>query len=198
MIKGVIFDLGGVLVDNPAAAMRSFISGILGISESEFVKRSSSGIIDFQKGLISEEKFWEEVTEGLEVKENLPDSLWKEAIRQAFVPKPEMLSLIAELKKIGISIGILSNTEVPVVEYLQEIGFESFDVTVFSCLEKTCKPERDIYLLTVERMDMKPYELVFIDDALENVAAGQSIGLNCIHFRNTNQVKEDLMTLIIV
>ena len=40
MIKGVIFDLGGVLVDNPASDMRSYISNNLGISEKEFIKTS--------------------------------------------------------------------------------------------------------------------------------------------------------------
>lgn len=196
MIKGVIFDLGGVLVDNPASDMRFYISNNLGISEKEFIERSSLFVSDFQKGLISEEEFWQKVTQGLVLQEKLPDSLWKEAIMSAFSPKKEMLSLISDLQKLGLKIGILSNTEVPVVKYLREIDFCSFDVVVYSCLEKTCKPERSIYLLTIERFGMKPNELVFVDDSKENVIAGQSIGLKCILFNTSDQVRTDLLSLI--
>ena len=196
MIKGVIFDLGGVLVDNPASDMRSYISNNLGISEKEFIERSSLCVSDFQKGLISEEEFWQKVTQGLVLQEKLPDSLWKEAIMSAFSPKKEMLSLISDLQKLGLKIGILSNTEVPVVKYLREIDFCSFDVVVYSCLEKTCKPERSIYLLTIERFGIKPNELVFVDDTKENVIAGQSIGLKCILFDTSDQVRTDLLSLI--
>ena len=196
MIKGVIFDLGGVLLDNPASDIRSYISNNLGISEKKFIERSSAHISDFQKGLISEKEFWQKVTHGLVLQKKLPVSLWKEAIKFAFSPKKEMQSLIADLQRFGLRIGILSNTEVPVVKYLREIDFCSFDVVVYSCLEKTCKPERSIYLLTIERFGLKPNERVFIDDAMENVIAGQSIGLNCILFKNPPHVKDDLMSLI--
>jgi epoxide hydrolase-like predicted phosphatase len=196
MIKGVVFDLGGVLLDNPAFNMRSYISKSLNISEKEYTKRSSSHILDFQKGVISEQEFWRKVTYGFVFQEKLPDSLWKEAIKSAFFPKQKMLSLVDELRDIGLKIGILSNTEVPVVTYLKEINFGNYDVIVFSCLEKTCKPEREIYLLTIDRFGMKPEELVFIDDALDNVVAGQSIGLNCILFNNPDQVRVEILCLI--
>jgi len=196
MIKGVIFDIGGVLLDNPASDMRSYISNNLGISEKEYIERSSLLIPNFQKGLISEKEFWLKVTQGLVLQEKFPESLWKEAIISAFSPKKEMLSLILNLQKLGLKIGILSNTEVPVVNYLQEIDFCPYDVIVYSCLEKTSKPDKAIYLVTIERFGMKPSELVFIDDAIENVMAGQSIGLNCILFKTSDQVRTDLMNLI--
>ena len=196
MIKGVIFDLGGVLVDNPASDMRSYIANRFGITEKEFSERNLLYSYDFQKGLISEKEFWHKVTQGLVLNEELPDSLWKEAIMSAFSPKKEMLSLISDLRELGLKIGILSNTEVPVVEYLQEIDFCPYDVIVYSCLEKTSKPEKSIYLLTIERFGMKPSELVFIDDTIENVIAGKSIGLNCILFKTSDQVRTDLMSLI--
>ena len=89
MIKGVIFDLGGVLLDNPACNMRSYISKSLNISEKEFTERSSLPFLDFQKGLISEQEFWRKVTHGLVFQEKLPDSLWKEAIKSSFSPKQQ-------------------------------------------------------------------------------------------------------------
>ena len=196
MIKGVIFDLGGVLLDNPAANMRKFISESLNISEEEFIERISLPIIDFQKGLISEEKFWQKVTKGSMNKTNIHGSLWKEAIKVSFSPKKKMLSLIDDLRNNGLKIGILSNTEAPVVEYLQEIEFGAYDINIYSCIERTCKPERGIYLLAIERFGMKPNELVFIDDTLENIIAGQSIGLNSILFKTIDQVKDDLRKLI--
>ena len=71
-----------------------------------------------------------------------------------------------------------------------------FDVQVYSCFEGTAKPERDIYLTVIDRMDMKPYELVFIDDTIDNIIAGQSIGLNCVHYIASDQVKDKLITIM--
>ena len=196
MIRGVIFDLGGVLIDNPASKMRTHISNKLGISEKEYSERSSKPMNLFQKGLISEDDFWKKVTKGMTDKRESSKSLWKEAIKSTFSPKLEMLDMIEKLRESGLKIGILSNTEVPVIEYLQEISFDTYDVQVYSCLEKTNKPERIIYSTITDRMDMKPYELVFIDDTMENIIAGQSMGLHCILFITLGQVKEDLFQII--
>ena len=108
MIKGIIFDLGGVLIDNPASTMKSYLSRMLKITDIELSKLTSPVMPDFQKGLIDEGEFWKRVTPN----KKITTSIWTEAIKRAYSPKTEMFSLVSRLKDLGLKLGILSNTDV--------------------------------------------------------------------------------------
>ena len=63
-----------------------------------------------------------------------------------------MFSLAGNLRKAGCKTAILSNTEMPVVQIINKQIYDSFDVTVLSCLEGIAKPGREIYDLTLNRL----------------------------------------------
>ncbi len=195
MIKAVIFDLGGVMVENPASKMKKFLSNVLNISERALVDRSSPYIADFQKGLISEEELWKKVTINPWNQQEFGDSIWKRAIEEAYSPKKEMFSLINKLKKFDLKIGILSNTEIPVVEFFQDQDFSMFDEIIYSCLEGLRKPEKEIYLLSINRIGCKPDEIIFVDDREENVIAAKQLGIHGIQFLSSDQVKKDIESI---
>ena len=58
--------------------------------------------------------------------------------------------------------------------------------------EKTRKPFDDIYHITLNRFNLKPENSIFIDDSLRNVRAAQNLGINCIHFKSPENLKEEL------
>lgn len=192
MIKAVVFDLGGVLLDNPAPIMIEYFEKHLGINGEDLVRISKTYISDFQKGLVSEGKIWQTVMEKLGVNIQIKKSIWKEAIREAYYPRKEMFSLVRDLKKNGLKVGILSNTEIPTVDFLREKDFSMFDAVIFSCLEQSRKPEKEIYLLLMKQLKLQAENIVFIDDREENVIAGQNLGIKGILFENSKQVKDDL------
>lgn len=192
MIKGVVFDLGGVLLDNPASKMKSFISAVLDIPEEVLVTRISPLMADFQKGRTSESEVLSQVSSDYEGNRSAYDSIWRKAIEFAYFPKKEMFSLVLELKQKGLKLGILSNTEMPVVEVLKEKDYSIFDVLVFSCLEGVRKPEKEIYWLLVNRLGLKAEEIIFIDDREENIISASQIGLKSILFKSPQQVKAEI------
>lgn len=67
-----------------------------------------------------------------------------------------------------------------------------FEGIVVSGEEKTRKPFRDIYELTLNRFNIKAENSLFIDDNLRNVEAAKALGINAIHFKTPLLLKEQL------
>ena len=192
VIESVIFDWGGVLIEDPAPGIVKYCSESLGVSKECYIKMYDKFGGDFQEGVISEEEFWERMCGELGVSKPDVPSLWADAFKAAYVPREEMFSLAAELGKKGYKTAFLSNTEKPAMQYFHQFGYNMFDVLVFSCVEGTSKPERRIYELTVQRLGSEPGQSVFIDDKPEYINGAKQAGLNTILFESTSQVKNEL------
>ncbi len=135
---------------------------------------------------------FEIVTKHLKVPMPKTNSLWTEAFTAAYRPRQEMFSLASRLKRAGCKTAILSNTEKPVVELINKLKYDVFDVTVLSCLEGTAKPGRKIYDLTLDRLGIPARQALFIDDRQANIDGAKQAGLQTILFKNTEKFKKDM------
>ena len=194
-INAVIFDWGGVLIEDPAPALFKYCANALGVGEEQYVITFDICINDFQTGTVTEQQFWMNMTKRLKVPMPKADSLWTEAFTAAYRPRQEMFSLASRLRKIGCKTAILSNTEMPVVEIINKQKYDTFDVIVLSCLEGTAKPERKIYDLTIDRLGIPARQALFIDDKQENIDGAKQAGLQTIVFKNTEEFKKDIAQL---
>ena len=192
MIKAVIFDWGGVLIENPAPGMVSYMSSSLGVPGEALVTVCNQLIPGFQKGMISEDHLWESVCGALHVKKPCTSSLWGEAFRRVYDPRKEMFFLVSTLRDHGYKVGMLSNTEVPAMQYFHEEHGHVFDTAVFSCAEGTMKPERRIYEIVLERLQVHPQQAIFIDDREDFIAGAKELRINTILFMSVRQVKKEL------
>ncbi len=195
VIESVIFDWGGVLIEDPTPGIVKYCSEALAVSKEDYMKAQVKFGGDFEKGLISEEKFWERMCSELGVSKSKVPSLWADAFKAAYVPREEMFSLAAGLRKKDYKTAFLSNTEKPAMQYFHQFRYDMFDVLVFSCVEGMIKPERKIYELTVQRLGSKPGQSVFIDDKPEYINSAKQSGLNTILFESISQVKNELARL---
>ncbi|MCX5637341.1 MAG: HAD family phosphatase [Planctomycetota bacterium] len=194
-IEAIIFDWGGVLIDDPRPALMRYCSKALGVSEKDYLVAHWKFAADFIKGLISEDVFWARVCGELNKPRPKVQSLWGDAFRAAYSPMPQVFAMVSRLRNIGCKTALLSNTEVPAVEFFGELQYDMFDVAVFSCAEGITKPERKIYEITVDRLGLQPGQVVFIDDRLENINGAKQAGLNTILFRDIEQVRKELSRL---
>jgi len=197
MIKAVIFDWGGVLIDNPAPGLIACFANSLGVTGETLNNAYKKFAPDFQKGMISEDALWERVCSELGVRKPYNASLWLDAFRQVYSPKKEMFPLASRLKEMGYKVGLLSNTEIASMNYFHEQHYDMFDVAVFSCAEGTRKPERRIYEICLERLGVQPNEAVLIDDRVDFIEGAKKLGINTILFKNPEQVKKDLASFSI-
>jgi putative hydrolase of the HAD superfamily len=194
-IKAVIFDWGGVLIDDPRPALMKYCAKALGVSEEAYIKAHNKFMDDFQKGLLSEQTFWAKICRELNRPKPQVPSLWGDAFRAAYSPRTDMFSLVARLRKNGYRTALLSNAEVPAMQFFDELRYDMFDVAVFSCAEGMIKPDRKIYEITVARLGCQPGQAVFMDDRQENINGAKEAGLNAILFKNIEQLKTDLHQL---
>lgn len=196
MIRSIIFDWGGVLIDNPTDDLMKFCSSSLGITpdtlKSEFSKFESQ----FQKGAISETDMWKKICSHLQINEPATSSLWREAVNSVFRDKKDVYKLVEKLRAAGYKTGLLSNTEIPTTDYFYDHGYDKyFDAVAFSCVEKSVKPEPKIFNALLKKLGTKPQETVFIDDKPEYVESATRLGLVGITFYDFDSLIEKLKLL---
>ena len=194
-IESVIFDWGGVLIDDPAPGLMQYCAQALGVTKEDYIRAHSKFTADFQKGLIGEDIFWERICCEMKVPKPKVPSLWADAFEAAYVPREDMFFLAERLRKNGYKTALLSNTEFPAMQYFHTLKYDMFDVSVFSCAEGTRKPEKKIYELTVRRLGSRPEQSLFIDDKPEYINGAKEAGLNTILFEDISRLKNALAEL---
>ena len=73
--------------------------------------------------------------------------------------------------------------------------FSELEGIVVSGEEKMIKPNKEIYLLLLDRYKLKAENSIFIDDNLENILAAQKIGFHTVHFSGDLNLEHELQRL---
>lgn len=199
MIKNIIFDIGGVLVDFvPQEAMKR-----LGIPESiigELLDKTvnSKWWIQLDIGIMSEEEVMEQMIN------SSPE--YGEYIRNFFYNGKEMLvkefdysrDWILQLKKRGYKIYLLSNypKNYFTIHSKQMSFIDAADGMVISGFVNMIKPQKEIYNYILEKYDIEPEESIFIDDRMDNVTAAKKAGIRAIRFTDYDTAREKAEAVI--
>ena len=193
--EAVVFDWGGVLIENPAGPLMVYCAGALGVPVEDYTRVHSEHGDAFQRGWIAEEVFWQRVCESLGCPPPKSRSLWGEAFRAVYRPREDIFALARRLHEDGCKTALLSNTEAPAMEFFLELRYEMFDVPMFSCAEGTCKPEREIYEIAARRLGLTPGQCVLIDDRPDFIEGARNAGMNGIVYQRLAQVRQELVSL---
>ena len=89
--------------------------------------------------------------------------------------RPRVAEMLGELKKMGLKLGVISNTAAlyQVFDSLEEYGIRDFfrDVTL-SSVTGFRKPCRDIFTLSLRQMRSRPEECVYVGDTVSRDVIG--------------------------
>ena len=195
-IKNIIFDLGGVLIDwNPDYVFLNEFQGNREKMEEFYNKVCTFDWNENQDAGYPLKKATEDRIKLFPEYENLIQMYygrWEEMLGDAIEDSVSILKKI--VKNTNYKVIALTNWSAETFPIaLKRYDFlHWFDGIVVSGTEKTRKPFKKIYYLTLERYNLKAANSLFIDDNERNIISAKEIGINTIKFNNPSQLENDL------
>lgn len=196
MIKAVIFDVGGVIVENPLPKMLKHYASEFGVEQAVFDVVFHEEFSAWQKGSISEDELWNRISKKLNCPKPTSSDLWLAGFKSEFAEHKKIIQFVEELKSKGQKLAILSDTETPVANFLQD-RYRGFDVYVFSCERGYTKPQKEIFDLTLKELNIAPTEAIFIDDRATNIEGAEKVGIKSVLFDNEENVINTVNKIIL-
>ena len=179
MIKNIIFDMGGVLIDyNPEKTLYGmFDKETADILLREIFRNPIWS--DKDRGIIFPEDIMAQKRDAIpaEVFEKVSEMV--DNFYPYMLPFEKMYGLVKQLKENGYGIYLLSNASSDFHERRNGIpALALFDGVVVSADYKVLKPEKEIYLTLFEKFGLKPEECFFIDDVQANIDGAKMAGMD--------------------
>lgn len=108
----------------------------------------------------------------------------------------ELVEIIKNLKP-KYKITLISNYPSYLREKLDQQNLTSlFDEIIISGEVGYQKPEPEIFMLLCQKLNIKPSELIFIDDSKKSLETAESVGYTPILYKNNKQLGEDLVKIL--
>ena len=182
MIKAVIFDMDGVIIDsemeylkhlhkfalekNPEVKIEE-LYGTVGTT-----KRDCWVVVE---AAVHSGQTWEELHA-----EYLPR--WYDIFATTdyvSIFRPEVLEVMDRLKEMGLRLAVASSTNIEQVKKILDMNrvSERLELVVSGSSFKRSKPDPAVYLHTAEQMGLKPEECLVIEDSTVGIAAGYNAGM---------------------
>ena len=195
MIKNIIFDMGGVLIDyNPEKTLY----GMFDKETADILLRE-----------IFRNKIWADKDRGIifpdEIMEQKRNSIPEETFSKVsemvnnfypyMPPFEKMVPFIESLKEKGFGIYLLSNASSDFHERRKGIpALSLFDGVLISADYKLLKPEKEIYHALYEKFSLKPEECFFIDDVQANIDGAKATGMDghCYYHGDIEILKKEM------
>jgi HAD superfamily hydrolase (TIGR01509 family) len=193
MIKGVLFDMDGVLVDSESfmceAAIRMFDElGVMVLPE------------DFQPFVgMGENKYLGGVAEKHGLRVDIEKvkartyNIYETIVRGKLSPLPGAHEFIAECRNKGLRLALATSADRVKMEVnLREIGLSEdiFNSIVTGLDVENKKPFPDIYIHAAMRIGLDPKSCLVVEDAISGIKAGKAAGCKCLAITSSYDVTE--------
>lgn len=199
MIKNIVFDFGGVLVQYD---FKAYFTNILGSKEKgewfmqNILNDDNNDLLDkgdrpFDEYIAEWKQRWPDYAVALDAFDKNNADIFTNEI-------PGMVALMTGLKEKGYRLLGLSNWHTKVWGIMKKFPriFGLLDGYLISHQVHLLKPHREIFEAFCKKFEVKSDECVFIDDKQKNIDGAKAVGMQAILFKGAKQLKADLGKLL--
>lgn len=195
MLKGIIFDMDGVIIDSEPTHSKAIVNALetLGISlPMEYPYRFIGSTTEYMLEMIINDF-------NLSISTKALNDLYDEALEilikeEGYIPVPYVISLIKNLYREGYSLAIASSSTP------EEIAAVTNALEISSCFKKLVsgttvqhpKPAPDVFIKAVSELNLTADECIIIEDSSNGVKAACAAGIPVIGYINPNSGNQDL------
>lgn len=178
MIKGILFDMDGVLIDSEPTILRAatklFKPYGIDVKPSDFIPFIGAGDKRYIIGVA--EKYGLNLNFEIERKKLYKYYEQEVSLQEAM---PGVLRFINNTKKVGLKIALASSaTYEKILMNLNAMGLQknSFDALISGENVSKTKPNPEIYLSAAKLLNLPTKECLVIEDAINGIQAGKAAG----------------------
>lgn len=178
-IKGVLFDMDGVLVDSEwficEAAVRMFEEKGLKVKRDDFLPFVGAGENRYLGGVAEKYNFILDI----KVSKARVYAIYNEIIPGRLKALPGVNEFIGLCRRKGLKLALATSADkIKMDTNLNEIGLadDVFDIKINGLDVERKKPFPDIYILAAEKLGLKPDECLVVEDAVNGIEAGKKAG----------------------
>lgn len=204
-IKRIAFDFGGVIIrQNQQQAVERFKQIGLLDAEERLGAYTQQGIFgQLEEGKITAEDFRWQLSLLIGRAVTIEDCSY--AWRGYCDGLPQRnLEALQRLRREGYGLSILSNTNPFMMGWALSKNFDGngnsladyVDALYLSYQMKVMKPSAEIFHRVLEAEDVRPEELLFVDDSSHNISAAQELGIATLQPVNGEDWTEELFQLL--
>jgi HAD superfamily hydrolase (TIGR01509 family) len=183
MIKGVLFDMDGVLVDSEPfickAAIMMFEELGVRVSPGDFHPFVGMGENRYIGGVAELHK----INVDIEIVKARTYKIYEKIVQGHLLALPGALEFLTKCRKKGFKLGLATSADRIKMEVnLKEIGLpkETFNAIITGLDIKKKKPFPDIYLKAAGNMGLNPSDCLVVEDAVSGIEAGKAAGCRCL------------------
>ena len=195
MLKAVIFDMDGVLIDSEPfhLVVNEKIFANLGINLDEDEYQTFIGT--------THNDMWTTIKERYNLPQSVPELVDMQVSGNINYIKSEEIEaiegvpdLLSEIAFENIKIGIASSSPTEVIELvINKLRISNYFSAIVGGEElKKGKPAPDIFLQAAKLLNSEPADCIVIEDSENGVLAAKAAGMKCVGFKNPNTGNQDL------
>jgi HAD superfamily hydrolase (TIGR01509 family) len=183
MIRGILFDMDGVLSDSEPfickAATMMFSEIGLKVIPEDFKPFVGTGENRYIGGVA--EKY--NLNVDIEKVKARTYEIYREIIKWSLKPLPGACDFVASCRDRGFKLAIATSADnIKMEANLEEIGIPlaAFNAAVTGSDVGNKKPAPDIYLKAAGMLGLKPEECLVVEDAVSGIQAAKAAGCRCL------------------
>ena len=191
MVKGVIFDMDGVLVDNREAHIEAFVV---------FCKRYGVDIrnvdLSWMYGKGNDEiipNLIPEAAKKYDIKalSDEKEAIYREIYTKTIKPVPGLIPLLEDLHKNGIKCAVGSSAPVENVDFVIDTLKirRFFSAFVNGDMVAKAKPDPEIYLKSLAKLGLPASECIVMEDSFAGIESARKAGIKVIALATTNSAE---------